>query len=104
MNRNEIIEAIVRSAIVPRYVNKFYRGSYREDVVSELYFIILHMPQGRLERQYRAGGMAGVFKLVGGILKRQLISDSSYIYVKYLRHERRQHPTDKVWCSETEDE
>lgn len=104
MNRNEIIEAIVRSAIVPRYVNKFYRGSYREDVVSELYFIILHMPQGRLERQYRAGGMAGVFKLVGGILKRQLISHSSYIYVKYLRHERRQHPTDKVWYSETEDE
>lgn len=104
MNRNEIMEAIVRSAIVPRYVNKFYRGSYREDVVSDLYFIILHMPQGRFERQYRAGGMAGVFKLVGGILKRQLISDSSYIYVKYLRHERRQHPTDKVWYSGTEDE
>ena len=40
MNRNEIMEAIVRSAIVPRYVNKFYHGSYREDVVSDLYFII----------------------------------------------------------------
>ena len=103
MNRNEIMEAIVRSAIVPRYVNKFYRGSYREDVVSELYFIILHMPQGRLERQYRAGGMAGVYKLVGGILKRQLISHSSYIYVKYLRHERRQHPTDEIWYSETDE-
>ena len=104
MSRNEIIEVIVNSGIVPRYVTKFYRGNYREDVVADLYFINLHMPQGRLERQYRAGGMAGVFKLVGGILKRQLISDSSYIYVKYLRHERRQHPTDEIWYSETDEE
>jgi hypothetical protein len=104
MNRNEIVEAIVNSDIVPRYATKFYRGNYREDVVADLYFIILHLPQGSLERAYRSGGMTGVFRLVGGILKRQLISDSSYIYVKYQRHERRQHPTDKVWYSGTDDE
>lgn len=105
MNRNEIVEAIVNSGIVPRYATKFYRGNYREDVVADLYFIILHLPQGSLERAYRSGGMTGVFRLVAGVLKRQLISTSSYIYNKYTRHEHRQHPTDKVWVSsETEDE
>jgi hypothetical protein len=104
MSRNEIIEAIVNSDIVSRYVRKFYYGSYSEDVVADLYFIILHLPQGSLERAYRSGGMTGVFRLVGGVLKRQLISTSSYIYNKYKRHEHRQHPTDKVWYSGTDDE
>lgn len=97
MSRNEIVEAIVDSDIVPRYVNKFYRGSYREDVVADLYFIILHLPQGSLERAYLLGGKKGVFRLVAGVLKRQLISTSSYIYVKYSRHEKREKATEQIW-------
>lgn len=100
MQRGKIIEAIVRSAIVPRYVNKFCSCAWRDDITAELYLYVCELPERTLEDIHAKGGMEAVNSYVGGLLINQLLSNNSRIYKKYMRHIDREHPTAEIWAGE----
>lgn len=98
MNHEEIINKIVASNIVPRYVRFYGRGtSYREDITAELLMMICAMPRRRLTFIYYRGGMEGVYSYIAGFLNHQLRSRNSKIYYKYVLHIKKNLPSEKIW-------
>ena len=93
MNKEQIIEQVVTSGIVPRYVCKLTRSSYRDDIVSELYLYICELPADRLTTLYGCGGMGAVYSYISGLLIHQLRSANSKVYKKYILHAN----TNCVW-------
>lgn len=98
MTYEEIINKIVASNIVPRYVRFYGRGtSYREDITAELLMLICAMPHRRLTDIYNRAGMTGVYSYIAGFLNHQLRSRNSKIYYKYVLHINKNLPAEKIW-------
>lgn len=95
MTHEQIIEQVVASGIVPKYVQHYrYTATYRDDIIAELYLLICSLPKHRLTDIERRKGMEGVFAYLSGLLTHQLRSTNSKIYWRYIQHIKREIPTD----------
>lgn len=101
MTYEQIIEQVVASGIVPRYVQHYrYTATYRDDITAELYLLICSLPKRRLVDIQRRKGMEGVYAYLSGLLTHQLRSTNSKIYWRYIQHMKREIPTD-TWDDES---
>lgn len=97
MTYEQIIEQVVASGIVPRYVQHYrYTATYRDDITAELYLLICSLPKRRLVDIQRRKGMKGVYAYISGLLTHQLRSTNSCVYHRYVLHIKKEKPTD-LW-------
>lgn len=87
---NEIIEELITTGFVEKYVRKRFIGSpYQEDVIQDIYEMLLIWP--RLQEIYKSKGINGVRAIASGMVQRHL-SVKGAGYRKYVR--------ELTWCNE----
>lgn len=104
----EIIERLAREHFIekdaPKFIGHLARP-HRDDIIAELYLIVCELPAHALTDRYRTGGMDAVRGYVAGIIVKQLISDHSRIFKKFIRHSLREVATDPcTWQRDTSEE
>lgn len=88
-NRNEVINWLYATHIVEWYTTKLCMKTLEDedtkDKVQEIYLMVLEIPQDRLDELYEQGTKI-LSSYIVGLIKKQLISDTSDIYIKYNRY------------------
>lgn len=90
MKRDEILKALYDSGFVKYYTMELCNNPidrlYMDDVVQEIWCMLITTKDGVLERLWDEGGLNQVRKYASGMISRQLHSKSSTIYRKYKRY------------------
>lgn len=88
-NRDEVINWLYATHIVEWYTTKLCMKTLEDedtrDKVQEIYLMVLEIPQDRLDELYEQGTKI-LSSYIVGLIKKQLVSDTSDIYKKYNRY------------------
>lgn len=86
MNKNEILEELYATEYVDRYTRQIcVNNEYVEDFIQEVWLIVCDLPEERLQKWYREGGINQIRRVVGGIINRTARSTTSGAYYKLVK-------------------
>lgn len=90
MSREKILDELYKSGFVKHYIMQLSDNpldrAYMEDIIQEVWIMLITTREGVLERLWDEGGLNQVRKYASGMISRQLHSKSSTIYRKYKRY------------------
>lgn len=91
-SRDDILQWIYDINIIPWYVTYLLKRPLNscdvQDKIQELYLEVCRVPQEKWDDLYEQG-VYSISAYVSGLIHRQIVSDSSKVYLKYNRYRER---------------
>lgn len=108
-NVNHIVEWAERSRIIEYYVCSYSHRSlndpeaHNQDKVQEIYLMMMETPQSKWDDIYEQG-FAILKAYVIGLVRNQIYSNKSALYIKYNRHNEIERISDELFWENYEEE
>lgn len=99
-DKNSVVEWLRESHLIENYCQALEgrNSTYLLDIISEIYLLILEIPDDKWEDLVNQGPVA-IRAYITGIIYRNINSNTSSIYLKYKKIARHQvQMTDDLWC------